>query len=170
MASHQARLAVDSRAFPLLIFDPRKGDRLKEKLSLQGNPATKNDWWTNPKTKEEVTFFDFARSEGRFVKHFDQEGNPSETMQRAPARSLGKLATAARVGRRDLRFFSAKPLSHWPACGLAVFKLNRQPQVLKLHDIAVLQLPAARVSTSPLTSTCPSWISNFACPPVPTTA
>ena len=81
MASHQARLAVDSRAFPLLIFDPRKGARIKERLSLQGNPATKSDWWTNPKTKEEVTFYDFARSEGRFIKHFDKEGNPSETMQ-----------------------------------------------------------------------------------------
>ena len=83
MASHQARLAVDSRAFPLLIFDPRKGDRIKEKLSLQGNPATKNDWWTNPKSKKEITFLDFARSEGRFIKHFDKEGNPSDTILRA---------------------------------------------------------------------------------------
>jgi pyruvate/2-oxoacid:ferredoxin oxidoreductase beta subunit/NAD-dependent dihydropyrimidine dehydrogenase PreA subunit len=82
MASHQARLAVDSRAFPLLIFDPRKGERVRERLSLQGNPAMKSDWWTNPKTSEEVTFFDFARSEGRFVKHFDREGNPSETLTR----------------------------------------------------------------------------------------
>ena len=83
MASHQARLAVDSRAFPLLIFDPRKGDRIKEKLSLQGNPATKNDWWTNPKSKKEITFLDFARSEGRFIKHFDKEGEPSDTIMRA---------------------------------------------------------------------------------------
>lgn len=82
MASNQARLAVDSRAFPLLIFDPRKGERVKERLSLQGNPAMKSDWWTNPKTSEEVTFFDFARSEGRFVKHFDREGNPSQTLTR----------------------------------------------------------------------------------------
>src|SRR6516162_7299959 len=39
MAGEQARLAVDSRAFPLLIFDPRKGKTIKERLSLQGNPA-----------------------------------------------------------------------------------------------------------------------------------
>ncbi len=82
MASDQARLAVDTRAFPLLIFDPRKGDRIKERLSLQGNPAMKEDWWTNPKTNEQVTFLDFARSEGRFAKHFDREGNPSETLQK----------------------------------------------------------------------------------------
>jgi pyruvate/2-oxoacid:ferredoxin oxidoreductase beta subunit len=80
MAGEQARLAVDTRAFPILIYDPRKGDKVKERLSLQGNPAVKEDWYVNPKTKETVTFIDFARSEGRFVKHFDKDGNPSETL------------------------------------------------------------------------------------------
>ena len=80
MAGEQARLAVDTRAFPLLIYDPRKGDRIKERLSLQGNPAVKEDWFTNPKTGEVVDFIDFARSEGRFSKHFDKDGNPSETL------------------------------------------------------------------------------------------
>src|SRR5215813_14573216 len=83
MASEQARLAVDTRAFPLLIHDPRKGRSIKERLSLVGNPAVKDDWFVNPKTKEPVTFIDFARSEGRFVKHFDKDGNPSETLLRA---------------------------------------------------------------------------------------
>src|SRR5437867_634134 len=45
MAGEQARLAVDSRAFPLMIFDPRKGKTIKERMSLQGNPAVKDDWW-----------------------------------------------------------------------------------------------------------------------------
>jgi pyruvate/2-oxoacid:ferredoxin oxidoreductase beta subunit/NAD-dependent dihydropyrimidine dehydrogenase PreA subunit len=80
MAGEQARLAVDSRAFPLLVYDPRKGEKVKERLSLQGNPAVKDDWYKNPKTNEEVSFIDFARSEGRFAKHFDRDGNPSETL------------------------------------------------------------------------------------------
>src|SRR5438132_7516695 len=80
MATDQARLAVDTRAFPLLIYDPRKGDTIKERLSLQGNPAQTEDWWTNPKTKQQVDFIDFARSEGRFGKHFDKDGNPSPTL------------------------------------------------------------------------------------------
>jgi pyruvate/2-oxoacid:ferredoxin oxidoreductase beta subunit/NAD-dependent dihydropyrimidine dehydrogenase PreA subunit len=80
MAGEQARLAVDSRAFPILIYDPRKGDTIKTRLSLQGNPAVKDDWYKNPKTGEEVSFIDFARSEGRFAKHFDKDGNPSETL------------------------------------------------------------------------------------------
>jgi pyruvate/2-oxoacid:ferredoxin oxidoreductase beta subunit/NAD-dependent dihydropyrimidine dehydrogenase PreA subunit len=88
MATDQARLAVDTRAFPLLIYDPRKGDTIRERLSLQGNPAINDDWWVNPKTGEVVDFIDFCRSEGRFGKHFDKEGNPSETLLRAKAERL----------------------------------------------------------------------------------
>jgi pyruvate ferredoxin oxidoreductase beta subunit len=80
MAGEQARLAVDTRAFPLMIYDPRAGDTIKKRLSLMGNPNMKGDWFINPKTNQEVTFIDFARSEGRFVKHFDKDGNPSETL------------------------------------------------------------------------------------------
>jgi pyruvate/2-oxoacid:ferredoxin oxidoreductase beta subunit len=82
-AADQARLAVDTRAFPLLVYDPSKGERIKERLSLQGNPAVKDDWWKNPKTGEVVDFIDFCRSEGRFAKHFDADGNPSETLLRS---------------------------------------------------------------------------------------
>lgn len=83
MAFDQARLAVDTRAFPLLIYNPDKGDTIKKRLSLQGNPSMKEDWFTNPKTKETVDFIDFARSEGRFGKHFDKDGNPSELLLEA---------------------------------------------------------------------------------------
>src|SRR5207237_6710731 len=79
-AGSQAGLAVGSRAFPLLIFVPRKGNTIKGRLTLQGNPAVKDDWYVNPKTKEAVSFIDFARGEGRFAKHFDKDGNPSETL------------------------------------------------------------------------------------------
>jgi pyruvate ferredoxin oxidoreductase beta subunit len=80
MAGEQARLAVDTRAFPMMIHDPRAGDTLKKRLSLMGNPNMKGDWFINPKTNEEVNFIDFARSEGRFSKHFDKDGKPSETL------------------------------------------------------------------------------------------
>ena len=80
MAEHQARLAADSRAFPIFIYDPRKGSRFKERLSLAGNPNSKEDWYVNPKTGEAVNFVTFARSEGRFAKQFDKDGNPSEVI------------------------------------------------------------------------------------------
>jgi pyruvate/2-oxoacid:ferredoxin oxidoreductase beta subunit/NAD-dependent dihydropyrimidine dehydrogenase PreA subunit len=88
MATDQARLAVDTRAFPLLAYDPRKGSLIRERLSLQGNPAVNDDWWTNPKTGEQVDFIDFCRSEGRFSNHFDREGNPSELLLRAKQERL----------------------------------------------------------------------------------
>jgi pyruvate ferredoxin oxidoreductase beta subunit len=79
-AMAQAKLAVESRAFPLFIYDPRKGERIKERLSLQGNPAMKDDWYVIPKTGEVVDFISFARTEGRFAKHFDKEGKPSDVL------------------------------------------------------------------------------------------
>ena len=80
MAEHQAKLAADSRSFPVFIYDPRKGSKIKERLSLAGNPNMKDDWYVNPKTGEPVDFVTFARSEGRFAKHFDKDGNPSAVL------------------------------------------------------------------------------------------
>jgi pyruvate ferredoxin oxidoreductase beta subunit len=78
----QAKLAAESRTFPLLIYDPRKGDRIRERLSLQGNPNMKEDWFTNPKTGEPVDFIAFARTEGRFARHFT-DGQPDEFLKQA---------------------------------------------------------------------------------------
>jgi pyruvate ferredoxin oxidoreductase beta subunit len=135
MASEQARLAVDTRAFPLLIFDPRKGDTLQQQLSLQGNPAVNDDWWTNPKTGEVVDFIDFCRSEGRFAKHFDKDGNPSPTLIRARDERLenwhllqdlagirgkkaaGKAAAPAKAEAKPAATAPAKTAAHKPASG-----------------------------------------------------
>lgn len=83
MARHQSKLAVESRAFPVFIYDPRKGDTIKQRLSLQGNPAAKEDWYVVPKTGEKIDFITFARSEGRFAKQFNKAGEPSETLMRS---------------------------------------------------------------------------------------
>jgi len=98
MAMHQAKLAADSRAFPVFIYDPTKGARFSERLSLQGNPAKNKDWYVNPKTKEQIDFVSFAKTEGRFAKHFDKDGNPDELIltgqehQLANWRQLQELA------------------------------------------------------------------------------
>lgn len=88
MASQHSKLAVGSRAFPLFIYDPRKGQRLRERLSLVGNPSQKEDWWTPPKSDKPFTFIDFARTEGRFSKQFDEGGNPSEALLQAQGERL----------------------------------------------------------------------------------
>ena len=76
-STRQAKLAVDSRAFPLFTYDPRRGPSMAERLSLQGNPAPKEDWDQLP-TGETVDFLSFARTEGRFAPHFAADGTPSK--------------------------------------------------------------------------------------------
>jgi pyruvate ferredoxin oxidoreductase beta subunit len=75
-SNRQARLAVDSRAFPLFVYDPRKGPSLRERLSLQGNPDVRSDWTALPDGTP-VDFLTFARTEGRFAPHFGPDGTPS---------------------------------------------------------------------------------------------
>jgi pyruvate-ferredoxin/flavodoxin oxidoreductase len=80
MGHHQAKLAVESRAYPLFRYDPDSGNTVAECLDLEGNPAIDRDW---PVTKIEyvergrekemelsTTFVDFAVTETRFRKHF----------------------------------------------------------------------------------------------------
>ena len=75
-STRQAKLAVESRAFPLFTYDPRRGDTLAERLSLTGNPAIHSDWATLPDGSE-VDFLTFARTEGRFAPHFAADGTPT---------------------------------------------------------------------------------------------
>jgi pyruvate/2-oxoacid:ferredoxin oxidoreductase beta subunit len=87
-AARQAALAVDSRAFPLFVYDPRKGPTIRERLSLQGNPDPKADWAALPGTGETIDFIAFARTEGRFARQFDAEGRPSPALLAAQADRL----------------------------------------------------------------------------------
>jgi pyruvate/2-oxoacid:ferredoxin oxidoreductase beta subunit/Pyruvate/2-oxoacid:ferredoxin oxidoreductase delta subunit len=73
-SSAQAKLAVTSRAFPLFVYDPRRGPTIAERLSLQGNPAPKEDWFTAPDGSVQ-DFIAFARTEGRFAQHFPADGS-----------------------------------------------------------------------------------------------
>jgi len=80
MGNHQAKLAVESRAYPLYRYDPDRGDTVAECLDLDGNPAVDLDWpivkidymeRDRQKSMElPTTFVDFAVTETRFRKHF----------------------------------------------------------------------------------------------------
>ena len=84
----QAKLAVESRAFPIFLYDPRKGGSYAERLDLKANPAPHADWWTRPKSGEVVDFVSWARTEQRFAGHFDKEGKPSEMILRVQEERL----------------------------------------------------------------------------------
>jgi pyruvate/2-oxoacid:ferredoxin oxidoreductase beta subunit len=80
LAGERARLAVDSRTFPLIMYDPEAGERVRDRMSLKGNPVPEKDWYVDPKTGGQVDFITFARGEGRFEKQFDREGHASPTL------------------------------------------------------------------------------------------
>ncbi len=80
MGEEQARLAVESRAYPLFKYDPDKGVTAAECFDLSGNPAMDEVWPTYTLTYKDgareatmklpMTFADFAMTEVRFRKHF----------------------------------------------------------------------------------------------------
>ncbi len=80
-ASAQARLAVDSRTFPLFLYDPRVGDRVRERLDLRGNPSLRDDWFKDPQSLEPIDFYSYARTEGRFEINFNHAGEPDARMK-----------------------------------------------------------------------------------------
>jgi pyruvate/2-oxoacid:ferredoxin oxidoreductase beta subunit/ferredoxin len=88
MSAAQGKRAVESRAFPLLLHDPEAGDTLRARLSLVGNPAAKDDWYTPPRATQPFTFVDFARTEARFRSHFNADGQPDASMLAAQQERL----------------------------------------------------------------------------------
>lgn len=80
-AELQSKMAVESRAYPLIRFDPDSGETWEECIDLEGNPFIEEDWPVysldykgeeNAEQKLELpfTFADFAVTEGRFRKQF----------------------------------------------------------------------------------------------------
>jgi pyruvate-ferredoxin/flavodoxin oxidoreductase len=80
-AARAAKLALESRAFPLLQYDPDAGKSWAECLSLDGNPAVDEIWPSyefgyvdeagqERKLELPYTLADWTATEGRFRKHF----------------------------------------------------------------------------------------------------
>ncbi len=108
-SQHSARLALESRAFPFLTFDPEAGPTYADQLSLEGNPSVEDAWPTYTlkyldgagaeQTLElPVTIADWAATEGRFKQHFAEV--PSTTWDDAmmPFHEYLALAPAERDG------------------------------------------------------------------------
>jgi pyruvate ferredoxin oxidoreductase beta subunit len=91
-STRQAKLAVESRAFPLFTYDPRGGESMAERLSLQGNPALKEDWAKAPDGAP-VDFLAFARTEGRFAQHFGKDGSETPEILATQADRLANWHT-----------------------------------------------------------------------------
>jgi pyruvate-ferredoxin/flavodoxin oxidoreductase len=80
MSAQQAKLAAESRAYPLFRYDPDAGTTPAECFDLEGNPAPDRDWPSytlryrqggrDREMEVPMTFADFAITEVRFRKHF----------------------------------------------------------------------------------------------------
>ena len=82
-SARSARLALESRAFPFLVYDPDGGPSLADRLDLQGNPSLETSWPTYDLSYSDergeaqtltlpVTIADWAATETRFSKHFSR--------------------------------------------------------------------------------------------------
>ena len=82
-SQHAARLALESRAFPFLTFDPDAGPTYADQLSLDGNPSVEDTWptytlrylddaGTEQALELPVTIADWAATEARFKQHFTE--------------------------------------------------------------------------------------------------
>lgn len=80
-AYRAAKLALESRAFPVLVYDPSGGPLISDCLDLSYNPVLEERWPTyeleyldeageKQKMTLPLTIADWAATEGRFKKHF----------------------------------------------------------------------------------------------------
>jgi pyruvate-ferredoxin/flavodoxin oxidoreductase len=108
-APHSARLALESRAFPYLTFDPDAGSTFADCLSLEGNPALDETWPTYRLDYEEdgvarslelpLTIADWAATEARFKKHFREVPADRWNEDMVPFHEFVDLAADDREGK-----------------------------------------------------------------------
>jgi pyruvate-ferredoxin/flavodoxin oxidoreductase len=109
MSREQAKLAVESRAYPLFKYDPDKGLKPDECFDLDGNPDMDLDWPTytlrykegsREKTMElPLTFADFALTEARFRKHFRKAPPDTWNDDMVPIAEFLKMEADDREGK-----------------------------------------------------------------------
>lgn len=109
MGTHQAKLVVESRSYPVFRYNPDAGETIREQLDISGNPDIDKDWPTYTlKYKEDgrersmelpMTFADFAVTEARFRKHFRKVPHDAWTDKLIPLHEFLKLDESGRKGK-----------------------------------------------------------------------
>ncbi|HEX8848931.1 MAG TPA: 2-oxoacid:acceptor oxidoreductase family protein [Gemmatimonadaceae bacterium] len=148
VAQHAARLALESRAFPYLTFDPDAGTSWAECLTLDGNPALDDDWPTYTleyvdeggaaKSMElPLTTADWAATEGRFRKHFKPAKDGDEEL--VPFHEYLALPRDDREGKTPFIFVlgSDRRLLRWSVSAEIVrLAEERQQHWTQLRELA----------------------------------
>jgi pyruvate-ferredoxin/flavodoxin oxidoreductase len=154
-SQHAARLALESRAFPFLTYDPDGGPSFADCLSLEGNPSPDDAWPTYAlkyldedgaeQTMElPVTIADWAATETRFKQHFSelaeaQAGDEPMLFHEYLAASAGD-----RAGRTPFIWALTKErkLRRLKASGeMVALAAERQQFWSQLRQLAGLEIP-----------------------------
>jgi len=106
---HQAKLAVESRAYPIYKYNPDNGIKAAEAFDIDGNPAMEDLWPTySLKYMEDgreksmdvaMTFADFAITEARFRKQFRKAPRDSWNDDMVPLVEFLELEEDDREGK-----------------------------------------------------------------------
>ena len=109
MSRAQAKLAVESRAYPLFRYNPERGQTADACFDLDGNPQLSTDWpkytlhyvdGSRDKTMElPMTFADFAVTEARFRKHFRRAPPDTWNDSMVPIAEFLELSADEREGK-----------------------------------------------------------------------
>ncbi|HUE96613.1 MAG TPA: thiamine pyrophosphate-dependent enzyme, partial [Longimicrobiaceae bacterium] len=151
-----AKLALESRAFPHLIYDPDAGRTVADCLSLEGNPATEDTWPTysleyvdgegQPASMElPLTIADWAATEARFKKHFRPVARDAGD-ELVPFHEFVEMSSEDREGRTPFIYTIAKDRT--------LARLQVSPHVVKLAEDRLLfwsqlrELAGVRVAPS----------------------
>ncbi len=114
-SAQQSRLAVDSRAFPLFSYDPRRGDILLIGSRSRATRPSARIGIARPAARS-IDFLAFARTEGRFAAHFAADGTPSPEIEatRPIGWPTGELSRRWPASRRSPRRRTSNARPAWP--------------------------------------------------------
>ena len=109
-SQHSSRLALESRAFPYLTYDPDAGETFAGRLSLEGNPSLDETWpsyalkYVDANGAEQVmdlpvTIADWAATETRFRQHFTSAPPAEWNDEMMPFHEYVASPAAEREGR-----------------------------------------------------------------------
>ena len=154
-SQHAARLALESRAFPFLTYDPDGGPSFADCLSLDGNPSPDDAWPTYAlkyvddagaeQTMElPVTIADWAATEVRFKQHFSELPAQEEGDELMPFHEYVAASADDRDGRTPfiLTLTRERKLRRLKVSGeMVALAVERQQFWSQLRQLAGLEIP-----------------------------
>lgn len=149
-----ARLALESRAFPYLTFDPDAGKTFTDCLNLDGNPSVEDLWPTYTLKYETddgvestmelpLTIADWAATEGRFKKHFREVPVDQWNDDMVPFHEFVELDVADREGKVPFIYTLAGRKLRRVSASKEMVALAEERRLFwsQLRELAGIQIP-----------------------------